>query len=381
MTSTITTILTFPTATTSLQPCSEEFILRLAVPLAGGELFSGITLVLTLQMLYRYGTKVGIKNDLKRQILLNLICLICSINTIISYGFNATGSSVLVSNITTVITFMCVQYGLVILNHNTAIRLSTVLSSRFPHDRSVVDRICLVFYLLPWLVFIPIYLAIDEKWTRAEGKMRPFNTSVYNLSYYKFLNIGLVITTELLAVSTDIILLLQVAETHSRLKKLASPMNLALVNPTTLAAVAATSTNATTTTSTTMTTTNMESSSMERNPRVQAFRMFSRLSRDFIVNYGLTWALVILDVTIKSLIATGQQAFLFDSIVSVATIAMRSRANLVYGLELQHILGMGQDESNHHHHQQQINNNNPNNTISTPIRRSASYQLQFPTKQ
>lgn len=52
--------------------------------------------------------------------------------------------------------------------------------------------------------------------------------------------------------------------------------------------------------------------------------------------YLTTWLFFLFDVVIKILIYLGYPV-LFDSVISVCTICLRSRANLQYGLELKSI--------------------------------------------
>lgn len=268
---------------------------QIATPLAGGEWFSGITLVLTAQMVWQYGLTVGITNDKKRQILLNLICFLCALNTTISYGYNATKESLTVSDVTTVITFLSVQYSLVILNHNTIIR-ATNLGSSLKIDRQKIDRYCKILYVLPIFVLIPIYYAFAA----TSGTGKAMNTSTFNSLIYKPLNIALLFGTEFLATATDVLLLLKVKAAANALSS-ASASYIPNV------------------------------SAVPGNGSKQKHRL---ASRDLWMNYGITWFLIVVDATIKILISAGLP-LLFDSIITITTVAMRSRTNLQYGLELQ----------------------------------------------
>jgi hypothetical protein len=73
---------------------------------------------------------------------------ILRLTTSISYGFNATRQAICVSDLTTMITFLSVQYGLVILNHNSIIRISNLAKCR-SINRKTIDRYCYFLYLLP----------------------------------------------------------------------------------------------------------------------------------------------------------------------------------------------------------------------------------------
>lgn len=274
--------------------------LQLATPLAGGEWFSGIALALTAQMVWRYGLKVGITNDKKRQILLNLICFLCALNTTISYGFNATRASVVVSDVTTIITFLCVQYSLVILNHNTLIRATNIVSS-VKMNRTNVDMFCKILYVLPLFVLVPIYYAFADM----QGTGKAMNTSTFNSLIYKPLNIALLFATEGLATFTDILLLLKVKASTNALNATAG--NLAA---------------------------EISASALSPSGVLRKIRRADLASRDLWMNYAITWSLIFIDAVVKILIALGLP-LLFDSIITITTVAMRSRTNLQYGLELQ----------------------------------------------
>jgi hypothetical protein len=117
------------------------------ITLAGGEVVSGMVYVLTLQIIISHGIHAGIRDGKKRQVLLNIICFICSINAMISYGVNATMYSVFINDLTTFVTFLCVQYGLTILNHNTFIRFAVIFG--FKTDKRKIDSFFFPFYILP----------------------------------------------------------------------------------------------------------------------------------------------------------------------------------------------------------------------------------------
>ena len=291
-----------------------------AIPLAGGELFSGITFTLALQMLYQHGFNVSILNDKKRQILLNCLCLLCSVNTMISYGFNATRVSVLVSDITTMITFLCVQYSLVILNHNTIIRSLNLFNMQV--ERKLVDRVCLVLYFLPWLVLVPIYLAVEEK----AGSGHLINTSEWNKTVYKPFNIGLIVITEILATVTDILLIRKVQVQKARLQELSNSHK---IKPST-----------------------REAQSLHRK---------LNLSNDILVSYIISWLLIFFDIIVKILIICGFKLF-FDSIITITTVALRTRSNLQFGLELQTILKNTKISEDSIHESDKISVENQNRT-------------------
>jgi hypothetical protein len=255
-----------------------------AITLGGGELVCGIALTITTQLAYTYGlTQIGIKNETKRQIMLNLVCLIAIIATIISTGLNATAASPTASNITVFTSFVLIQYGHVILNHNTIIRGSRMIEMFVPNagvNRDLVDNVCFFLYLLPPIVMIPIYLAFKE----TAGTNLPMNKSHWNSVVYKLLNVGLTVTTEFFAILTDIYFIMQV----------------------------------------------------KRNSKMSKANM--SLSHDMYVTYIITWLFFIADIILKSIIYSGL-LLLFDNQLSICTLAMRARCNLQFGLELRSLTG------------------------------------------
>ena len=124
----------------------------------------------------------------------------------IQYFFNATKTHILASDITTFITFISVQYGLTILNHNSIMRACVIFNIK-PHScsRRVIESFCFVLYLLPLAVLTPVYLSIIDKHGTS-----PLNTSRYNQLIFKPLNIGLVVATEFFATLSDIFIIRKV---------------------------------------------------------------------------------------------------------------------------------------------------------------------------
>ena len=189
-----------------------------AVTLAGGELVCGIALTITTQLAYTYGvspSQLGVQNETKRQILLNLVCFIANIATVISTGFGATLASATASNITVFASFVLIQYGHVILNHNTIIRGARMVEMFLPGvvvNRDMVDWICFGLYTLPPLVLIPIYFAFIDM----QDTGLPMNRSIWNSKVYKPVNIALIVTSEFFAILTDVYFMAQV---RANLKK------------------------------------------------------------------------------------------------------------------------------------------------------------------
>lgn len=276
-----------------------------AVTLAGGELVCGIALTITAQLAYTYGvfpSQLGVQNETKRQILLNLVCLIATIATIISTGFGATLASATASNVTVFASFILIQYGHVILNHNNIIRGARIVEMFWPGvvvNRDMVDWICFGLYILPPVVLIPIYFAFIDM----QDTGLPMNRSVWNSKVYKPVNIALIVTSEFFAILTDVFFMAQVRA------------------------------------------------------NVKKNRTGYEVSRDMYAMYICTWFFVVCDIALKVIINSGisllfgkssllrfllliRVYILADNQLSICALALRARCNMQFGLELKNLTGM-----------------------------------------
>ena len=254
-----------------------------AASLGGGSLISGMVIVLTIQLLYSHGIQWDLGHDRKRQTVLNLLCLIAGLNGIVAYPVNQTETSVALSNITTWIMFLAVQYTLMIINHNSLVRGYNSFASNSQPSANF-KRLCLLLYLLPVLTMIPVYMASSEK----VPSNSLINSSDYNKRIFKPINLTMVIVTELFAVITDLLLLRRVDQVHKAME-------------------------------------------------FQGKSEHDRISKDLWMNYIVTWFFLLSDVLIKVLIIYNIP-LLFDSILSIATSAMRARCNLEYGLHMKSLI-------------------------------------------
>jgi hypothetical protein len=262
-----------------------------AAPLIGGEYVSGMCFVLTLQVFWEYGVQLNILLDKKRQTMLNFLMMLASINGFFGHAANATQISVLASNVTTLFAFIVVQYGLVIINHNTLIRINVYLKCV---SQNFLDRFCIVMYFLPFFTFIPVYLMCMEN--IPQDKL--INQSSWNKDVFKPMTLIFIFVTEMLATISDIVLLVQVR----RIQNQSDPTS---------------------------------------GIREQTTR--SILSRGLFTNYIVTWMFLILDIFVKLAIMMGYP-LLFDSILSIITLAMRARCNLHYGLNMRRVLNFKEYE-------------------------------------
>ncbi|KAI8900675.1 hypothetical protein BC833DRAFT_580995 [Globomyces pollinis-pini] len=269
------------------------------ISLAGGSTFTGMYMALTLQTLRKHGVKFSLKNDSDRQTVVLLIFAIQSVSSTIAYP---NVFPIIVQNAFTTFLFCCIQFGLVIINHNTIFRLRAA----FPETK--IFRIILEYYkllyLIPIFTLIPIYLAIAT----TNLVTVQINRSTYNYQYYKPLNIFLVFITEALAVFTDMKLLIRVGDVTFR---------------------------QTTEDSSNGSWNNSKNSSMSIKrdwAKVQKYNL-----NDLWVDYILIWVTISLDITLKLLISFGIP-LLFDSAVSCLTMVLRARLNLKYDSLLRRML-------------------------------------------
>ena len=253
--------------------------------LTGGTLVSGITFTLTAQVLWSNGVQFDIFHDFKRQTMLNFLMFLASLSGIIAYPCNASKSSVWTSNITTLLLFLLVQYGLVMINHNSLARLNTYTQT---FKRSTLNFVCGVFYFLPLLALIPVYLAANDKIPK--GML--LNTSPFNTAIFKPMTLALIITTEVIATISDIGLLSNVFSIKSQLMS--------------------------------------GSTTDKKRENIES------VSLDLIVNYIITWFFLCADIMVKILIIY-KFPLLFDSIITCCTIALRARSNILFGLNLKDI--------------------------------------------
>jgi hypothetical protein len=66
-----------------------------------------------------------------------------------------------------------------------------------------------------------------------------------------------------------------------------------------------------------------------------------RISKDLLISYSIIWSFLLIDIAIKMLIVAGIPV-LFDTIVTFATIAMRARCNLQYGLHMRDLFNISE---------------------------------------
>ncbi|KAJ2999552.1 hypothetical protein HDV02_002517 [Globomyces sp. JEL0801] len=268
--------------------------LLIAVTIGGGCFFAGVNIALIQMTLKEYGFNFNLKNDTDRQTVLCLVLFIGAITSMVLYPLNDEGSQITWINILVVTLLFSVQYGLVIINHNTIFRFSAA----YPENKffQFILRHYGFLYIIPIFTMIPIYLAgyytIPSNVT--------LNKHFFNMQVFKPMNIALVLITELLAVITDIRLLVRVGEVTDR--------------------------------------TNLKNSSIQPKGFKRNWKKFQKYSRaDLWRDYYVIWGLLVIDISLKIAIASGVK-IIFDSAVSITTMIMRGRFNLRYTSLLKYML-------------------------------------------
>jgi len=150
------------------------------------------------------------------------------------------------------------------------------------------------------------------------------NTSPYNKLIFKPLNIALIISTEALAISIDMLLLRAIGASKRGLKWM-EKIKSAFSSKNNSAKIAGDVEGAG----------GNEKQEEDDNPQ-----FFVQISLDLFVNYALTWFLLLVDVVIKVLIVYGYPV-LFDSIVTILTLALRAKCNLQYTIDVQEVVLTG----------------------------------------
>ncbi|KAJ3307926.1 hypothetical protein HDV04_002298, partial [Boothiomyces sp. JEL0838] len=249
-----------------------------AIPFEGGSVVSGIVLTLTSLAMYEYGVSFNVFNDKSRQKLVMFISFVGALAGLVFYGSNQTKLSWVTTDVSVFILFLCGQYGLVIVNHNSIVRLAVTYN--MPIQK--IQKMCGLLYLLPWIALIPIYYAI----TATTPTTVALTTSTWNSVVSKLEFLVLIFITEILATVTDLMLL-------NKVKK---------------------STNATQT---------------NASKRSSGY--------DLHVSYAIIWFFMFADFTVKILITQGYP-LLFDAIITICVVVLRARSNLFYGVMLKKVM-------------------------------------------
>ncbi|KAI8898228.1 hypothetical protein BC833DRAFT_590563 [Globomyces pollinis-pini] len=275
-----------------------------AITLSGGSTFSGITFIYTTQNLRNYGLQFSINNDKSRQTLLSFLLLLVSLCGLFVYPLTQSECPPIILTIMVFTMFTLVQFSLVIVNHNSLIKLSLYYHNRSKSELSLVEKypkLVRCLYLIPFFTLIPIYFALMD----TVPKNIPLPKSYYNTAIFKPLNICLVLITESLALWTDILLLVKVGDVgHDKVKELL----------------------------------NQSDKSVKKSSKPLWINKVHQYStKDIWWDYALIWGSMMIDIFIKVLISTGTMV-LFDTAITACSLAIRSQSALNYGLRLRELL-------------------------------------------
>ncbi|KAI8896284.1 hypothetical protein BC833DRAFT_598000, partial [Globomyces pollinis-pini] len=267
-----------------------------AATIGGGCFFAGMNVCLIQTTLKEYGIHLNLGNDSHRQTVLCLVLLLGTVASILVYPLNEEGTQINIINVLAIILLTSVQFGLVIINHNTIFRFSAT----YPNNKffKFILKNYGFLYIIPLFTMIPIYLAAYY----SIPYNKTLNKHFYNINVFKPMNIGLVLGTEFLAVITDLSLLVRVGDVTDKRN---------LRNQTIQS----------------------DSNGFKRN-----WKKIRKYSKSGLWDeYYVIWGLLLLDITVKILIASGIR-LLFDSAITITTMIMRARFNLRYTSLLKYML-------------------------------------------
>ncbi|KAJ3316490.1 hypothetical protein HDV06_003604 [Boothiomyces sp. JEL0866] len=251
--------------------------LATVLQIQAGSMLCGTVITLASIAIFKHGLSFDIFNDRTRQKVLNLIALIGGISCILACASQQSNISIIAINVTTFVLTICGQYGLVIINHNTIIRLSNAFPIFAKTFLEQIQRCCIILYFLPWVVFTPLYFAFQDSYNNGI----PYTISTWT-TQGKIAMVVLIMLTEFFAALSDFVLFNSIVKLTGQTDKLAKRSALHTV-------------------------------------------------------YGIIWVFMIIDVLIKILIINGYH-IAFDNSVTVLVVALRAQANLAYGVMLKETL-------------------------------------------
>jgi hypothetical protein len=255
------------------------------IALIAGTSLSIIVFVVTTFEIRKHGIRMSVTNCDARQKTLIFSCWMGSICGIVAYPQAAYQFSIPVGNLLTLLLFHALQFGLVMINHNSLIRLHSMTQIV---SKKLLDRICIFLYILPFVVVSPMYFAYAETFPN-----RPMIASAWNRDVFKPVTLALVLSTEFFACITDVLLMFHIVKVASKQDTL-----------------------------------HLDGIALQK---------YHTMKRGLLQSYLLVWTVLAFDVVIKILIILGYSIF-FDSILSVCTITCRARANLIYGINMRSVL-------------------------------------------
>ncbi|KAI8893561.1 hypothetical protein BC833DRAFT_607969 [Globomyces pollinis-pini] len=255
--------------------------------LSGAMFFNGVCFTQSTLSLIQYGVSFNVLQDKARQMFLNLLCFISVFFMVVYYFTNQSGEYPTANDICLLAFNICIQYGLVILMHNSIVKLTNGVS-KSKRLMEFLNKYVIVLYLLPLLPLSLVVMAIQD----SQSSKMLARKSIYNTKYYKPISIALVISVNVISSIADYILMSKVLALKAR----------------------------------------VESGSGAGVPKP---RKSSSKSMSLNATYNIIAFLVVLDIVGKILVILDYPAF--DSTVTLTCLAFRSAANLKFGTTLRNI--------------------------------------------
>ncbi|KAI8892551.1 hypothetical protein BC833DRAFT_357656 [Globomyces pollinis-pini] len=258
--------------------------------LSGAMLFCGVCFTQSCQSLIQYGISFNIFQDKSRQIFLNLLCFLSVFFFIVYYYTNQSADYPRVNDICLLAFNIFIQYGLVILVHNSIVKLASGVN-KTANFFNTMTKYFAVVYILPIIPLSFIVMAIQD----AHDKDILARKSHFNTQYYKPMSVVLILIVNLIASVADYILMNRVIALTER----------------------------------------VNSSQNNSNYSTRKVKAHGSHSLSLKATYNIITVLVLIDVVMKVLVILDYPVF--DSVVTVTSLTFRSAANLKFGVTLKNI--------------------------------------------
>ncbi|KAI8893922.1 hypothetical protein BC833DRAFT_568787, partial [Globomyces pollinis-pini] len=251
--------------------------------------------------LLQYGVSFKYKNDNGRQKLLNLLCFISIISMIPYYYTNQSREFNWLNDATLLIGNIGIQYGLVVLTHNSIVKLK-VYFDYLPIFKHLHNSIYVMYFLPPLPLALIVLSMVDGQ---AKGTLA--RSSVYNTKYYKPFAIVAISLVNVFSIAADLLLMYKVMHLKDSLSY-SDPKPKDILSH------------------------NAGQASQDKRPAVSKDKTNQPATISMNTFYRLVVLLIVIDMIGKVLVILDYPAF--DSIVTLTSLALRSLANLKFGMKL-----------------------------------------------
>ncbi|KAI8893925.1 hypothetical protein BC833DRAFT_258325 [Globomyces pollinis-pini] len=307
-------------------------------------LFTGIGFSISLNTLLQYGVSFHFQNDKDRQKLLNLFCFVSIIALIPYYYTNQSKEFNWLNDTTLFIANFGVQFGLVVLIHNSLVKLDVYYDQQtiFTQFR----KYAYILYFLPPFPLSLVVLSIVE----SQLKDSLARSSYYYTQLYKPYSAGAVFIVNIISITVDMMLIYKVVYLRKTLVGNQPSIKINQVNVNTKPK----------STGITKPTANLT---------LQTF-------------YKLISILVLIDLTCKVLVVMNYPVF--DTAITITSLSLRSLTSLKFGMKLKNY---HQDQSSTDDVRSSIFQSNfksflepipPSNTLKRPIPDGQKIQMDIP---